>query len=39
MSNRHDLTRLPPDLPVPQDDGACDHLAGRRVPAIALPST
>ncbi|TMI81766.1 MAG: peroxiredoxin [Bacillati bacterium ANGP1] len=39
VSNRHDLTRLPPDLPVPQDDGACDHLAGRRVPAIALPST
>ena len=24
---------------MPQDDGACDHLAGRRVPAIALPST
>ena len=23
---------LPPDLPVPQDDGACDHLVGRRLP-------
>src|SRR5690625_2237888 len=33
------LYMLPPDLPVPQDDGACDHLAGRRLPAIALPGT
>jgi peroxiredoxin len=23
---------LPPNLPVPQDDGACDHLVGRRLP-------
>jgi len=30
---------LPADLPVPVDDGACDHLIGLRVPAIALPST
>lgn len=28
-TNPHDLTRLPPNLPVPQDDGACDHLPGR----------
>ena len=34
-----DVTRLPPGLPVPQDDGACDHLPGRRVPDVALPST
>jgi peroxiredoxin len=27
------------DLPVPVDDGACDHLVGISVPAIALPST
>lgn len=33
------LYMLPPDLPVPQDDGACDHLAGQRLPAIALPGT
>jgi peroxiredoxin len=39
MSNPHDLTRLPPDLPVPLDDGACDHLAGMRLPAIPMPST
>ncbi len=30
---------LPPDLPVPVDDGACDHLPGSAVPRIALPST
>jgi len=34
-----DLTELPPDLPVPVDDGAADHLVGLPVPAIALPST
>lgn len=30
---------LPPNLPVPMDDGACDHLRGLRLPAISLPST
>jgi peroxiredoxin len=34
-----DHTTLPEGLPVPVDDGACDHLVGMRVPAIALPST
>lgn len=34
-----DLHRLPPDLPVPVDDGACAHLPGRTLPDIALPST
>jgi peroxiredoxin len=34
-----DISRLPPDLPVPVDDGACDHLIGMHVPSIALPST
>ena len=33
------LYDLPKDLPVPQDDGACAHLIGMRVPSIALPST
>ena len=28
---------LPKDLPVPQDDGACDHLTGLRLPQLALP--
>lgn len=30
---------LPPDLPVPVDDGACDHLPGAAMPRIALLST
>lgn len=34
-----DYSTLPADLPVPEDDGACDHLPGARVPALALPAT
>ena len=34
-----DWTALPADLPAPEDDGAADHLAGLRLPAVALPST
>jgi peroxiredoxin len=34
-----DYHALPPDLPVPLDDGAADHLAGMRLPALALPAT
>jgi peroxiredoxin len=34
-----DPTVLPADLPVPEDDGAADHLPGLAVPAIELPST
>ncbi|MFJ6432612.1 MerR family transcriptional regulator [Streptomyces sp. NPDC091416] len=30
---------LPPDLPVPEDDGAAAHLPGRAVPPIELPDT
>ena len=30
---------LPADLPVPEDDGAADHLPGRDLPALSLPST
>ena len=30
---------LPPNLPVPVDDGACDHLPGLAVPSIKLRST
>jgi peroxiredoxin len=30
---------LPKDLPVPQDDGACAHLAGMKLPQLALAST
>ena len=30
---------LPPNLPAPADDGACDHLPGSRVPSVRLTST
>jgi peroxiredoxin len=31
--------QLPANLPVPLDDGACDHLPGMKVPSILLRST
>jgi peroxiredoxin len=35
-----DYSRLPPDLPVPEDDGAADHLPGLELPpGLSLPST
>ena len=34
-----DLYALPPDLPVPVDDGAADHLLGAAVPAVLLKAT
>jgi hypothetical protein len=34
-----EFTQLPDDLPVPVDDGAADHLPGRRMPPVHLPST
>lgn len=33
------LTSLPDDLPVPEDDGAADHLRGARLPDVALRAT
>jgi peroxiredoxin/GNAT superfamily N-acetyltransferase len=35
----HDPTRLPADLPVPTDDGACLHLRRAALPDIALACT
>jgi peroxiredoxin len=35
----HDLTVLPANLPVPEDDGAADHLEGRLVPPLHLETT
>ncbi|KAH6643029.1 thioredoxin-like protein [Boeremia exigua] len=32
-------TSFPSDLPIPQDDGACAHLAGFKIPPVLLPST
>ena len=34
-----DWTEIPPDLPVPLDDGAADHLLGSEIPRIQLRST
>jgi peroxiredoxin len=35
-----DYTQLPSDLPVPEDDGAADHLYGLEIPpGLSLPST
>lgn len=34
-----DLHTLPENLPVPIDDGACDHLRGLTLPSISLTST
>ena len=33
------LTDLPDDLPVPLDDGACNHLVGEKLPSIKLNTT
>ncbi len=35
----HDPTFLPPDIPVPQDDGGAGHLPGMVLPDLALPAT
>jgi len=34
-----DFRSLPPDLPVPVDDGAAGHLTGMELPPLALAST
>ena len=39
MSRSDDLYSLPPDLPIPADDGSCDHLVGSLWPAVPLRST
>lgn len=35
----HDPRQLPSSLPVPVDDGACDHLVGLPMPDVRLAST
>jgi peroxiredoxin len=37
--NEGPFTDLPPNLPVPVNDGACDHLHGQQLPDLALIST
>ncbi len=38
-ATNHNPGVLPPDLPVPEDDGACLHLRGRGLPGLDLPGT
>ena len=35
----HNPQHLPPNLPVPKDDGAARHLWGQALPALELPGT
>ncbi|MGD0025458.1 MAG: peroxiredoxin [Xanthobacteraceae bacterium] len=35
----HNPNFLPPDIPIPQDDGAARHLAGMKLPDLALAAT
>ncbi len=39
MSDPANFLNLPENLPVPVDDGACDHLLGMKLPDLALLST
>jgi peroxiredoxin len=39
MPRFDNLYELPKDLPVPIDDGACDHITGMALPSVPLPST
>ena len=33
----NEFASLPPNLPVPEDDGAADHLPGAELPSVSLP--
>jgi peroxiredoxin len=35
----HNPSFLPPDIPIPQDDGGARHLAGLKLPDLALAAT
>lgn len=39
MASAQNPYELPNDLPVPEDDGAADHLPGMRLPSVSLAST
>ncbi|MGL5081967.1 MAG: peroxiredoxin [Microcoleaceae cyanobacterium] len=39
MPRKDSLSTIPKDLPVPIDDGACDHLLGMNIPTVPLLST
>ena len=39
MQQQTNLNQLPPNLPVPKDDGGARHLKGMAIPDLGLPST
>jgi peroxiredoxin len=39
MARQDSIYELPKDLPIPFDDGACNHLPGMRLPSVPLIST
>ena len=39
LPEARDYTDLPEGLPIPRDDGTCDHLPGMKLPDLALPAT
>jgi peroxiredoxin len=39
LAGSDDIHTVPAGLPVPQDDGAAEHLTGMTLPDVALPST
>jgi peroxiredoxin len=39
VTHTGNLHGLPEDIPVPADDGACDHLPGMRLPPVTLLAT
>lgn len=39
LSRMQTLTALPDNLPLPEDDGACNHLIGKNLPSLHLPAT
>ena len=39
MARPDNLYKLPNGLPVPEDDGACAHLTGMKMPAVTLRAT
>ena len=39
MSRSDNIYKVPGNLPIPADDGGCDHLSGLQMPSVALRST
>jgi peroxiredoxin len=39
MARQDSIYELPKDLPIPLDDGACNHLPGLQLPSVPLIST